>query len=159
MKGILFFLALITTNIYSQEKKIFNENNAPFTLQCKRVGDLVIGKELPFNISSWCENLALEKAESYIMQLKTDISKSDDDITYHIILLKEEIPMFYTINFYNEKTLEEFGQLFIIFKDRENKLVDNINYLSKEDQAKSKSNNETLENIKLPPPPPPEKKN
>lgn len=153
MKKIVFALVFLTTVLHSQKKKIFNKKNAPYTLQCKRIGDLIIKKEPSLNISEWCENLALGKAEQYILHLQSEIKTVNDDITYDIILLKEEAPIFYTINIYNKKTLEEFGQLFIAFKDRENNLVDNINYLSKTDLDKIESDNKSLENVKLPPPP------
>ena len=132
---------------YSQNDKLTD-----FSLRCSDIGELVLEKEAELNLSDWCENLALEKAQSYILQLRSDITS--DEVTYSILLLKDEAPIFYTINFYDKNTLEEFGQFFIVFKDKENTLVDNINYISKEQQKESKSSNETFENIPLPPKPP-----
>jgi hypothetical protein len=156
MMRIYLFILIITSNVYSQEDKILDSKLNSFTKVCRDIGGIVLNKEAKLNISNWCENLALEKAQSYITELRIDITS--DNVIYSILLLKNEAPIFYTINFYDKNTLEEFGQLFIAFKDKENTLIDNINYISKEEQNKSKANNKTFENIPLPPKPPKTKK-
>ncbi len=153
---IIVFLLLHTSISYSQNDRALDEKLASFTSRCRDIGEFVLNREAELNESDWFENLALEKVEPYIKELKSDITS--DDVIYSILLLKDEAPIFYTINFYDKNTLEEFGQLFIAFKDRNNTLIDNINYISKEEQANSKTNNETFENIPLPPKPPKAKK-
>jgi len=144
---IVFLVFLITANIYSQErKKLFQDEFAPFTLLCKKIGDSIIKKTAELKLSEWYEGSENEKINSNILKLKTDINKSKLNVTYWIMIMNED-PLIYTIHFGNNTTKEEFGQLYFVFKNRDNTLVDNVNFISKNEMEKIES--EPIDTIRM----------
>ena len=68
-------------------------------------------------------------------------------------------PLIYSFHFFNKETKEEFGQLFIYFKDKENNLVDDLKFVSKTKmETFNKEIGENTDLINIPPPPPPQTK-
>ncbi|GEM_PF-3589907 len=136
---ILILIFLISINTHSQEKKkIFQDEFAPFTLLCKKIGDSIVSKTAEFKLSEWYEGDENEKVNANILELKTDIRASKLNVTYWIALMHEN-PLIYTIHFGNKETKEEFGQLFFTFINRDNVLVDKVSFNSKLEIKKMES--------------------
>ncbi|WP_028873631.1 hypothetical protein [Psychroserpens burtonensis] len=160
MKKItLTLLFLISINIYSQEQqKIFKPEFEKFVIQCETIGRTIINKNVATELSSWYEGSDIEKVNSNINQLESDIDNSVLDATYYLVMMNEN-PLIYSFHFYNEETKTEFGQLFIQFMDRENNLVDNIRFASKTEMKKVSEESKIYPgNMKIPPPSPPQTK-
>ncbi len=150
---------LISVTIYSQEKKkLFQAEFAPFTIQCEKIGRLLIDKTIESKLSDWYEGIEPEEINLELIKFESEIDKSELDITYYLILMSEN-PLFYSFDFHNEQTKEQFGQLFVRFKDRENTLVDRVQFISKSkmDEIESENNSE-FNDIPLSPLLPSEKK-
>ena len=151
---------LISLNIFSQEKTILDSDLKEFVLQCENIGRTITAKNIATNLTEWYDGIDKEKAESFIKQLESDINNSELDVTYYLVMLNEN-PLIYSFHFFNKETKEEFGQLFIYFKDKENDLVDDLKFVSKANMEmldEEPDENTGLINIPPPPPPPPLKK-
>ncbi len=160
-KTSTILILLISLNIFSQEKRIFSSEFKEFVLQCENIGSTITDKSIATNLTEWYDGVDKEIAESAIKQLESDINRSKLNVTYYLTILNEN-PLIYSFHFFNKETKEEFGQLFIYFKDKENNLVDDLKFVSKAkmEMLDSKPDENTgLINIPPPPPPPPIKKN
>ncbi|WP_298321422.1 hypothetical protein [uncultured Aquimarina sp.] len=157
MKKYIFLITAFTIiKVVSQEQKtIFQPEFAPFTIQCEKIGRAIVDKNSNSIVSEWYEGEKLNEKTSLITQLESDIDASKLEVTYYLILINEEIPA-YTFHFFNEKTKEEFGQLFLLFKNRDNVLIDDIKLVDKAGMEKIKSESDKNNKFKnIPPPPPP----
>ncbi|WP_299685704.1 hypothetical protein [uncultured Dokdonia sp.] len=158
-KRILFVISLcISINLFAQEeRKIFSDEFKKFVLQCETIGNVLIDKNKEAKISDWYEGEETELIASYLKQLEADIDASTLEVTYYLVMLKEN-PLVYSFHFFNKETKEEFGQLFINFQTGDNILVDDLHYVSKAkiEMLDVESDKKTgLITIPPPPPPPP----
>jgi hypothetical protein len=160
MKNILLIAILLISMVgTSQEKrKIFQEEFVPYTLQCEKIGRLLIDKTKVSNLTEWYEGNDLEKFKSELSEFESVIDNSELEVTYHLLLMNEN-PAIYSFNFSNIETKTTFGQIFIRFKNRENILVDDLKIItkSKMEEIKLESENSELPKLPLPPKPPKEK--
>lgn len=146
---------LISLTIFSQEKTIFDSDLKEFVLQCENIGRTITDKNITTNLTEWYGGFDEEKVESFIKQLESDINNSELDVTYYLVMLNKN-PLIYSFHFFNKETKEEFGQLFIYFKDKENNLVDDIKFVSKSKmEMLDEEPDENTGLINIPPPPPP----
>ncbi|WP_091407411.1 hypothetical protein [Aquimarina amphilecti] len=163
MKRYISLIAILTiVSAFSQEKKtIFQPEFASFTIQCEKIGRTIVDKNSISDVTEWYEGEKLQETISKISKLESDINASPLKVTYYLVLINEERPV-YTFHFFNKETKEEFGQLFLLFKNRDNVLIDEIRLVDKTGLEKIKSESEKdseFKNIPLPPPPPPIIKN
>ena len=163
MKKYLLIITVLTViKVVSQEQKtLFQPEFTPFTIQCEKIGRTIADKNTNSIVSEWYEGEKLNEKISLISQLESDIDASELDVTYYLVLINEKVPA-YSFHFFNKETKEEFGQLFLLFKNRDNVLIDEIKLVDKAGLGKIKSESEKkseFKNIPPPPPPPPLIKN
>ena len=135
---------------------MFQSEFAPFTIQCEKIGRLLIDKTAESNLTEWFEGDDLDKFKSELAEFESEIDKSELDVTYYLSLMNES-PLIYTFDFRNAETRKSFGQIYIRFINRENILVDNINIVTKSKMEEIELESENSELPKLPPPPKPPK--
>ncbi|WP_159090920.1 hypothetical protein [Aquimarina aquimarini] len=154
-KHILLITILVTGGVLSQEKKtIFQPEFAPYTIQCEKIGRTIANKNSSSDVSEWYEGEKLQETISQISKLESDIDTSELEVTYYLVLINEEPPT-YSFHFFNKETKEEFGQLSLLFKNRDNTLIDEIRLVDKAGLEKIKSKSEKdfeFKNIPSPPP-------
>ena len=158
--SILITIFLISLNSFSQEKrKMFQSEFELFTIQCEKIGRLLIDKTSESNIKEWFEGNDLDKFKSELAAFESEIDKSELDVTYYLSLMKEN-PLIYSFDFRNAETETPFGQVYIRFIDRQNILVDDIKIVtkSKMEDIELESENSELPKLPTPPKPPKEKK-
>ncbi len=132
MKKLAITLAfLISLNVFSQEKKIFSTELNEFVLQCENIGRTIIDKNKATDLTEWYAGRDNEITERNIKQLESDIDNSILDVTYHLTMIYEN-PRLYRLHFYSQETNEEFGQLYLSFRDTRHNLVGDLKFLSKE---------------------------
>ncbi|MEF3080111.1 hypothetical protein [Winogradskyella poriferorum] len=138
---------------------MFQSEFARFTIQCEKIGRLLIDKTAESNLTEWFEGDDLDKFKSELAEFESEIDKSELDVTYYLSLMNES-PLIYRFDFRNAETRKSFGQIYIRFINRENILVDNINIVTKSKMEEIELESENSELPKLPPPPklPKEKK-
>jgi hypothetical protein len=119
----------------------------------------MIDKNQSVKVDDWYEGMDVERIKPEIEKLELNIDKSDMEITYYLVMVREE-PLIYSLGFYNTESKTEFGQLLIRFKDKENNLVDYIKVIGKKEMEmiNKEANEQPLPTNILPPPPPIEKK-
>jgi len=154
---ILITIVLISTNSFAQEKrKMFQAEFASFTIQCEKIGRLLIDKTIASDLSEWYEGSDLEKLKSEIADFESEIDGSDLEVTYYLSLMNEK-PLIYTFDFRNAESGTPFGQIFIRFKNDDNTLVDDLRIVTKSKIEEIESESENSDFPKLPPPPKPPK--
>ncbi|WP_299365415.1 hypothetical protein [Winogradskyella sp.] len=138
---------------------MFQSEFAPYTIQCEKIGRLLIDKTAGSNLTEWFEGNDLDKYKSELSEFESDIDKSELEVTYYLSLMSEN-PLIYAFDFRNAETETPFGQIYIRFINRENILVDDIKIItkSKMDEIESESDNSELPKLPPPPKPPKEKK-
>ena len=158
-KFVLITLFLTSISVFAQkDKEILEAEFHPFVLQCNNIGQTIIDKNQSVKLEDWYEGIDVEKINTEIQKLESDIDKSDLEATYYLVMINEQ-PLIYSFHFYNKETKTEFGQLLIRFKNRENTLVDDIKVMDKEQmELINKEAEEKPLPTNIPPPPPTEKK-
>ncbi len=156
-KIVLFTIVLISMNSFAQEKrKMFQAEFTSFTIQCEKIGRLLIDKTIASDLSEWYEGSDLEKLKSEIAAFESEIDGSDLEVTYYLSLMNEK-PLIYTFDFRNAESGTPFGQIFIRFKNDDNTLVDDLRIVTKSKIEEIESESENSDFPKLPPPPKPTK--
>ena len=89
MKKIaLITVFLVSINSFSQEKrKMFQSEFAPYTIQCEKIGRLLIDKTAESNLTEWFEGNDLDKFKSELSEFESDIDKSELEVTYYLSLM------------------------------------------------------------------------
>ncbi|MBJ7883083.1 hypothetical protein [Gelidibacter salicanalis] len=150
---ILTLILIISINSFSQEnKKLFQSEFAPFTIQCEKIGRIITDKTTESNLSDWYEGTDSDELVTELIAFESEIDKSDLKITYYLTLINES-PLIYIFDFANEETKKSFGQLYIRFINRDNILSDNLKFVTKKEMEEIKT-----ELLIIPPPPPPSPK-
>ena len=137
---------------------MFDSELKEFVIQCENIGRTITNKSKASEFDKWFEGDNKVKAESCVRELESDINNSELDVTYYLVMINDK-PLIYSFYFFNKETKEEFGQLFIYFKDKENNIVDDLKFVSKTKmETFNKEVGENTDLINIPPPPPPQTK-
>ncbi|MBN4070764.1 hypothetical protein JYT76_03700 [Olleya sp. AH-315-F22] len=135
---------------------MFQSELASYTIQCEKIGRLLIDKTTESNLTEWFEGNDSEKLASELLKFESEIDESELNVTYYLSLMSEN-PLVYSFDFRNAETKKPFGQIYIRFINRDNILVDDINLVTKSKMEEIELESKNSELPKLPPPPKPPK--
>ena len=128
---ILTFSLLVYLSNFAQEKtKPEDIKLDNFVQQCDAIAKTLIDKTLVTMLDNWYEGNGKEIAERAIKQLENDIDSTSEKVAPYLMILSTN-PLIFSLHFYYTDTETEFGHMFIFFKNQENNLVDDLQFVSK----------------------------
>ena len=128
---VLIFSFFASLYAFAQEQVNLEESKLEnYVLQCDNIAKSLMDKETKTNVIDWYEGAGKEIAEFAIQQLESDIDKSSQEISHYLMVLSID-PLIFSLHFYYDETEAEFGHMFIFFKDKNNNLVDDLQFVSK----------------------------